>query len=164
MFPINFLSLIGSWIHIMTINILYAFWILELYLFGLAFGFLISTLFLCFWYFIFHLCSFFLHHRIFFLWWSKFQQYYNTCIIVKKKLLWDFIPWKNEINNNAEEYIDFFFEDIANAVNIQWWNIFIFIIWSLFKDFCHRRHGSWRNDLFGYRSLGPAISGCRVRL
>lgn len=93
----------------MTINILYAFWILELYLFGLAFGFLISTLFLCFWYFIFHLCSFFLHHRIFFLWWSKFQQYYNTCIIVKKNLLQDFIPWKNEINNNAEEYIEFSF-------------------------------------------------------
>lgn len=41
-------------------------------------------------------------------------------IIVKKNLLRDFIPCKNEINNNAEEYIDFFFEDIANAVNIQW--------------------------------------------
>lgn len=38
----------------------------------------------------------------------------------EKKIIARFYTLKNEINNNAEEYIDFFFEDIANAVNIQW--------------------------------------------
>lgn len=36
----------------------------------------------------------------------------------KKKIIVRFYILKNEINNNVEEYIDFFFEDIVNVVNI----------------------------------------------